>query len=134
MCSTMWGRWGSLTGSKSGRKICTLVLTRKHWSREPTQNRDAFEMHFLRHPEKSKCSSVGGPWLTVLLVKRVLYHGTKNIERQYPSFYFNHFFISTIWKDQNSWKLFRTAFPCFSFVFIFFKSNWFWFQKMMQKI
>ena len=35
--------------------------------------------------------------LTVLLVRRVLHLRIKNIERQY-------LFISTIWKDQNSWK------------------------------
>ena len=35
-----------------------------------------------------------------LLVRGVLQHGTKNIEREY-------LYISTIWKDQNSWKLLR---------------------------
>ena len=30
MCVTMWGRGGGLTGLKSGRKICALILTLKH--------------------------------------------------------------------------------------------------------
>ena len=30
----IWGRPGGLTGSKCGRKICSLALTRKHWCRE----------------------------------------------------------------------------------------------------
>ena len=30
MCATMWGRGGGLTGPKSGRKNCALVLTLKH--------------------------------------------------------------------------------------------------------
>ena len=50
-----------------------------------------------------------------LRVRGVLQHGTKNIEREY-------LYISTIWKDQNSWKLLRRR---LSFVSLssFFRNN-----------
>ena len=46
MFATMWRRGGGLTGPKSGWKNFALILTLKHWSREPIQKRNTLEMHF----------------------------------------------------------------------------------------
>ena len=46
VCATRWGRGRGITDRKSGRKNCAPILTLKHSSREPTQNRNASEMHF----------------------------------------------------------------------------------------
>ena len=55
-CLTRWRSGAGLTDPKSGQKMFSLILILKHWSTEPTQNRNASEMYFLRHLEKS----VGG--------------------------------------------------------------------------
>ena len=57
----------------------------------------------------------GGQLSRHLLVRGVLHHGTKNIEPEY-------LYISTIWKDQNSWKLLRRR---LSFISLssFFRNN-----------
>ena len=83
LCTTSWRGGGSLTGPKSGRNICVLILTLKHWSREPAKKQNHLGNAYLRHLEKSKCSSVGGTCRTyqqeiifpILLVKQVLHHG-----------------------------------------------------------
>ena len=52
-CAARWKRAGGLTDPKSGQKICTLILTLKHWSRKSTQNRNASYMYFNASGEVS---------------------------------------------------------------------------------
>ena len=54
-CANSWRRGEALTDPESGRKICALILTLKHWSRKPTEPKRLVNA-FLRHLERS----VGG--------------------------------------------------------------------------
>ena len=49
--ATRWGRGGGLTCPKSCRKVCALILTLKHWIREPTQNKAPQKCIFKAYEE-----------------------------------------------------------------------------------
>ena len=50
-CATRCGWGGGLTGPKSCQKICALILTLKHWSRESPQNKTSLKCIFKAYED-----------------------------------------------------------------------------------
>ena len=94
-CATRGRRGRNFTNLKSGSKICALILTLKHWSRELTQNGNTSYMYLKTSGEFSwrlvaPAGHINNKKLTVLLVRRVLHHGIKNVGWTPVFVYFNY--------------------------------------------